>query len=66
MDNLTDILHKQRYEHFSLNRIDSVMLNVLVSSVVDRGFKTRRLKPKIYKTSICCFSAIHASLRSKS
>jgi hypothetical protein len=40
----------------------------LASSALDRGFETRRLvKPKTIKfIGICCFSAKHAALRSKS
>ena len=37
-----------------------VMVSVLASSAVDRG------QTKDYKIGICCFSAKHAALRSKS
>jgi hypothetical protein len=39
---------------------------VLSSSVVDRGFEPRSGQAKDYKIGICCFSAKHAALRSKS
>ena len=42
-----------------LNRIGGVMVSVLVSSAVDRGFEP-------YKIGICCFSATPAELRRKS
>ena len=42
------------------------MVSVLASSAVDRGFEHRSVKPKDYKMCICCFSAKHAALRSKS
>jgi hypothetical protein len=42
------------------------MVNVLVSSAVDRGFKPRLGQTKDYQIGICCFSAKHATLRRKS
>ena len=45
------------------NRIDCVIVSVLSSSVVDRGFEPRPCQTKDYKISICCFSAKHAALR---
>jgi hypothetical protein len=42
------------------------MVNVLVSSAVDRGFESRSGQTKDYKIVICCFSAKHAALRRKS
>ena len=42
------------------------MVNVLSSSVVDRGFEPSSGKTKDYKIGICCFSAKHTALRSKS
>ena len=49
-----------------LNRIGGVMVSVLASSVVDRGFEPRSGQTKDYKIGICCFSAKHAALRRKS
>ena len=46
--------------------IGSVMVGVLASSVVDRGFEPRSGQTKDYKIGSCCFSAKHAALRSKS
>ena len=40
-----------------MNRIGGVMVSVLVSSVVDRGFD--------YYIGICSFSAKHAAVRRK-
>jgi hypothetical protein len=49
-----------------MNHIGGVMVSVLTSSVVDRGFKPRSGQTKDYKIGICCFSAKHAALRRKS
>ena len=47
-------------------RIGGVMVSVLASSAVDRGFKPRSGQTKDYEIGICCFPAKHASLRRKS
>ena len=63
-----------------MKRISGVMVIVLASgavdrgfeprsdqsSVVDRGFEPRSGKTKDYIIGICCFSAKHAALRRKS
>jgi hypothetical protein len=49
-----------------MNHIGGVMVSVLTSSVVDRGFKPRSGQTKDYKIGICCFSTKHAALRRKS
>ena len=41
------------------------MVNVLVSSVVDRGFESLWGQTKDYKIGICCFSAEDTVLRRK-
>jgi hypothetical protein len=43
-----------------------VMVGVLASSAVDRGFKPRSGQTKDYKIGLCCFSTKHAALRRKS
>ena len=48
------------------NRIGGVMVNVLTSTAVDRGFGPRSSQTKHYTIDICCFSAKHAALRRKS
>ena len=48
------------------NRIGGVMVSVLASNAVDRGFKPRSGQIKDYKIGICCFSAKHAAQRKKS
>jgi hypothetical protein len=48
------------------NHVGGVMVSVLASSVVDRGFGTRSGQTKDYKIGICCFSVKHAALKSKS
>jgi hypothetical protein len=42
------------------------MVNVLASSVVDRGFDRRSGQTKDYKIDFCCFPVRHAVLRKKS
>jgi hypothetical protein len=42
------------------------MVSMLVSNVVNRGLEPRYGQTKDYKIGICCFSAKHAVLRSKS
>jgi hypothetical protein len=44
-------------------RISGVMVSVLDSSAVDRGFEPRSGQTKDYNIGICCFSAKHASFR---
>ena len=46
--------------------IGGVMVNVLDSSVVDRGFESQSGQTKYYTVGICCFSAKHTAWRSKS
>ena len=50
----------------SLNCIGGVMVSVLTSSAVYRGFEPRSGQTKDYKIGICCFSAKHAALKRKS
>ena len=47
------------------NCIGVVMVNLVASSAVDRGFEPRLGQAKGYGICICCFS-IHTSLRSNS
>ena len=49
-----------------INRIGGLMVSVLASSVVDRGFEHRSGQTKVYKNGICCFTGKHAALRRKS
>jgi hypothetical protein len=49
----------------SSNRIGGVMVRVLASSVVGRGFEPRSGQTKDNKIGICCFSPKHVSLRRK-
>ena len=48
------------------NHTGGIMVSVLASSSVDRGFQPRSGQTKDYKIGICCFSAKHAALRRKS
>jgi len=48
------------------NCISGVMLSVLFSSVVDRGFELQSYQTEHYKIGICCFSDKHTALRRKS
>ena len=47
---------------YIINRTNGVMVSVLASSAVDRGFEQTNDR----KIGICCFSAKHAALRIKS
>ena len=49
-----------------MNRIGGIMVSVLASSVVDRGFESRSGQTNDNKIGICCFSDKHSVLRSKS
>ena len=46
--------------------ISGVIVSVLASSAVDRGFEPGWGQTKAYKIGIYCFSAKHAALRRKS
>jgi hypothetical protein len=48
------------------DHIGGVMVSMLASSVVDRGFESWAGQTKDYKIGICCFSTNHATLRRKS
>jgi hypothetical protein len=48
------------------NHIGGVMVSMLASSAVDRGFEPWSGQTKDYKTGICRFSAKHTALRRKS
>ena len=48
------------------HRIGGVMVCVLSSSAVDRGFEPQSGQTKDYTIGICCFSSKHAALRKKS
>ena len=51
---------------FIIHRISGVMVSVLASSAVNRGFESRSIQTKDYTTDMCCFSAKHAAFRRKS
>ena len=48
------------------NHISGILVSGLASSAVDRGFEPRSCQTREYKIGMCCFSAKHAALRSKS
>ena len=48
------------------NHIGGVIVSMLASSVVVRGFELRSVQIKYYTISMCCFYAKHAELRRKS
>ena len=48
------------------NHICCVMVSMLASSVVNRGFKPQSGQTKDYKIGICCFSDKHAAFMRKS
>ena len=55
-----------RHLTYPINRISGVMVSMLASSAIDRGFEPQSSQAKDYKIGICCSSAKHAALRSKS
>ena len=46
--------------------IGGVIVSVLASSAVDRGFESRSGHTKDYEIGMCCLSAKHTALRRKS
>jgi len=48
-----------------INFIGGVIVSLLASSVVDRGFEPRSGRTKDYETGMFCFSAKHIALRRK-
>jgi hypothetical protein len=52
--------------YFSCNRIDGVMVSVLPSSVINRGFEPRSDQTEDNKIGIGCLAAKHTVLRRKS
>jgi hypothetical protein len=53
-------------QQFFSDRIGGVMVSMLASSAVDRGFEPWSGQTKDSKIGICCFSTKHAALRRKS
>ena len=52
--------HKNNFESLNNpNHVSCVMISVLTSSVVGRGFEPRSGQTKNYKIGICSFSAQH-------
>ena len=47
------------------NHIGGVMVSMLASRAVDRGFVPQSGQAKDYKIGICCFSTKHEALRRK-
>ena len=54
------------YSSFKVNQLDGVMESMLTSSAEGRGLDPHKGQTKDIKIDICCFSAKHAALRSKS
>ena len=48
-----------------MNRIGGVMVSMLASSVVDRGFDPRPGQTIEYKIGICCFSDKQGRIKEK-
>jgi hypothetical protein len=56
----------KRNTYMDDNSIGGVMVSVLISSMVDRGFKHRSGQTKHNKIDMCGFSAKHPALSRKS
>jgi hypothetical protein len=65
---ITKMNHHHILHRISLlpNRIGGVMVNMLASSEVDRGFEPRSGQINDYKIDICCFFTKHEALGRKS
>ena len=62
-----EVLSSFSVHRWHLNRIGGVMVSLLASSVVYRGFaEPRSGQTKVYEIGICCFSTKHTALRRKS
>ena len=59
------IVLKQFLLKYYLNRIGGVMVSVLASNAVDRGFEPWSGQTKDSNIDICCFSAKHATIKEK-
>ena len=63
---LCDDLDNDMYQSITnIYRIGGVMVRVLASNAVGRGFEPRSDQSKDYKIGMCCFSAKHTALRGK-
>jgi hypothetical protein len=51
--------------NYNCNRIDGVMVSVLSSNAVDRGFEPRSAPTKDNTIGICCFFSNYVALRIK-
>ena len=58
-------MNTPQFKSAKWNRIDAVMVSVLSSSAVYRGFEPRPGQTKDYKIGICCLFAKHAALTRK-
>jgi hypothetical protein len=59
------VLYRWKNNRNDVDRIGGVMVSLLAISAVDRGFESRLGQTKDYKIGICCFSAKHTTLRTK-
>ena len=62
----TNVNFDTKGTQYQVNRIGGVMVSVLASIVIDRGFEPWSGQTKNYKIGICCFSSKYAELRRKS
>ena len=53
------------YSRGSISQKHRLMVSVLASSVVDRGFEPRSCQTKHYNIGSCCFYEKHAGRKSK-
>jgi hypothetical protein len=60
---LTYIMNNTLSAITAANGIGGIMVRVLASSAVDRGFEPQLGQTKDYKIGICCFSAKYTALR---
>ena len=64
--NYVEIKYLVPHNLFSYDRISGLLVSVLTSCVVVRGFEPRSGQTKDYNIDMCCFSVKHGALRRKS
>ena len=56
----------QAFQRLLENRIDGVIVRVIATGAIYRGFEPQSVQTKDYRIGIRCFYAKHAALRRKS
>jgi hypothetical protein len=59
---LSSLQTELSFQKLAINRIGGIMVSVIASSAVDRGFEPRSSQTRDYGIGMCCFSVMHAAL----